>query len=59
MEVQKDKGRKVEHKVVPFTTGYAQLPWRGGMEDQPLWTMSMFDQFMAGERAAAYKQLSK
>jgi hypothetical protein len=58
MEVQKDKGKRVEHKVVPFTTGYA-LPEAGGMLDQPAWLIDMFDFFMAGDRSAVMKELKK
>lgn len=58
MEVQKDKGRRVEHKVLPWTTGYA-LPEPGGMLDQPAWMTDMFDFFVQGERAAMMKELKK
>lgn len=58
MEVQKDKGRRVEHKVLPWTTGYA-LPEPGGMLDQPGWLIDMFDFFVQGERAALLRELKK
>lgn len=58
MEVQKDKGKRVEHKVVPWTTGYA-LPEPGGMLDQPAWLIDMFDFFVQGDRSALMKELKK
>lgn len=58
MEVQKDKGKRVEHKVVPWTIGY-QLPEQGGVLDQPAWLLDMFDSFMYGDRSAAMKEIKK
>jgi hypothetical protein len=48
---------KVENKITEFVTGYSQLPEAGGVLDQPAWLMAMFDQFRAGENAAAAKTL--
>ena len=58
MEVQKDKGKRLEHKLVLFTTGYL-FPAPGGILDQPDWLTTMFDCFMSGERAAAMRELKK
>lgn len=55
--MEKDKGRKVENKIVEFVTGYGQLPESGGVLDQPVWLMSIFDDFRNGENAAAAKNL--
>lgn len=57
LRVEKDKGRKVENKIVEFVTGYGQLPESGGVLDQPVWLMSIFDDFRNGENAAAAKNL--
>lgn len=51
LEVSKDRGKKVEHKVLPFAVGYGNLPEPGGMLDQPHWTMAMFNIFRSGENA--------
>jgi hypothetical protein len=57
MKVEKDRGRKVENKVTEFVTGYSQLPEAGGVLDQPVWLMEIFDRFRAGENAVAVKTL--
>lgn len=57
MRVEKDKGRRVENKVVEFVTGYSQLPEAGGVLDQPVWLMAIFDKFRDGENATAAKNL--
>lgn len=57
MRVEKDRGRKVENKLTEFVTGYAQLPEAGGVLDQPVWLMAIFDQFRSGENAVAAKTL--
>lgn len=49
MELTKDRGKKVEHKVIPFVNGYHSLPEPGGMLDQPNWMMGMFSIFRAAE----------
>lgn len=49
MEVTKDRGKKVEHKIMPFVSGWSALPEAGGLLDQGVWTMAMFDIFRAGE----------
>ena len=49
MEVAKDKGKKVEHKIMPFVSGWSALPEPGGMLDQPVWTMALFNIFRSGE----------
>lgn len=59
MEVKKDKGRRVEHKVIPFVTGLHSLPESGGMLDQPHRLMTFFRYFEAGENLAAFKKLNK
>lgn len=55
--VAMESKNKVEHKIVEFVTGYAQLPEAGGMNDQPVWLMEIFAQFRAGENAVAAKAL--
>ncbi len=57
LRVEKDKGRKAENKIVEFVTGYSQLPEAGGMLDQPVWLLAIFDYFRSGENAAAAKNL--
>jgi hypothetical protein len=59
MEVQKDGGKKIDHKVVRFVTGFSHFPDEGGALDQPCWTIDMFEGFRQGENAAAAKQLAK
>lgn len=58
MKVEKDRGKKVEHKLTEFVTGYSQLPEAGGMLDQPVWLMAILEQCRAGENAVAQKTLS-
>jgi len=59
MRVEKNRGKTVENRTVEFVTGYSQLPVAGGVLDQPVWLMEMFDHFRNGENAAASKTLSK
>ena len=58
MRVEKDKGRKVENKVVYVTTGLHSLPNAGGMLDQPYRLMEFFSLFQQGEQVATQKKLS-
>jgi len=58
IRVEKDRGKRVENKVTEFVTGYSQLPEAGGVLDQPVWVMAVFEQFRAGENAVAAKTLS-
>ena len=55
----KDKGKKIEHRIVRFTTGYHHLPEDGGLLDQPVWTMAMFEQFKQVENHVAMEVLNK
>lgn len=57
VELRKDRGRKVEHKSASVVVGFAQLPDEGGMLDQGVWLMSMFEQFRNGENTSASKKL--
>lgn len=57
LRVEKNKGKSVENKITEFVTGYSQLPEAGGVLDQTVWLMAMFDQFRAGENATAAKTL--
>lgn len=59
IEVTKDGGKRAEHRVVRYVTGFNLLPEAGGVLDQPCWTMDMFEHFRSGENAAAVKQLTK
>lgn len=59
LEVKKNGGKSVEHRVVRFTTGFHALPEAGGLLDQPVWTMEMFERFKSGENLAASKALNK
>ena len=52
-----EKRGKTEHKMTEFVTGFAQLPDAGGVLDQSIWLMEIFDQFKAGENAVAIKAL--
>ncbi len=58
MKVEKNRGKTIENKMTEFVTGFSQLPEAGGVLDQPVWLMSMFDQFRSGENAVAAKTLS-
>jgi hypothetical protein len=58
MRVEKNRGKTVENRMTEFVTGFTQLPEAGGVLDQPVWLMSMFDQFRSGENAVAAKTLS-
>lgn len=58
IRVEKDRGKRVENRVTEFVTGYSVLPEAGGVLDQPVWVMAIFDQFKAGENAVASKTLS-
>jgi hypothetical protein len=58
MKVEKNRGKQIENKLTEFVTGFSQLPEAGGVLDQPVWLMAMFDQFRAGENAVAAKTLS-
>lgn len=49
LEMAKDRGKKVEHKIMPFVSGWSYLPEPGGVLDQGVWTMAMFEIFRAGE----------
>lgn len=48
---------QVEHKIIPYTTGYSTLPEPGGLLDQDNWTMAMFLAFRNGEQKALAKAL--
>lgn len=52
-----EKGKRADHKITEFVTGYSQLPEAGGALDQPVWLMDIFDQFRSGENAVAAKAL--
>jgi hypothetical protein len=41
---------KTQVHIVPFTVGLAQLPYAGGVEDQPYRMMEFFSEFMDAER---------
>ena len=43
--------------MVEYVTGFSQLPCAGGVEDQPVWLMTMFEHFRSGENAVAAKNL--
>lgn len=58
MEVSKDRGRKVEHKVISFTSGLHSLPEEGGLLDQPYRLMEFFALFQYGDNVAAQKKLN-
>lgn len=59
MKIEKSSGKKnnVEHKIIPYTTGYSSLPEPGGLLDQDNWTMAMFMAFRSGERKALGKAI--
>lgn len=52
-----EKNKKVEHKITEFVTGFSVLPEAGGVLDQSVWLMEMFDHFKSGENAVAAKAL--
>ena len=58
MKVEKDKGKRVEHKVVNYTTGLHSLPEEGGVLDQPYRLMEFFSLFQQGDNIAAQKRLN-
>ena len=51
------RGGKVDHKFLEYTTGYAHLPDTGGVLDQSVWLMGMFDHFRQGDAAAYARQM--
>jgi hypothetical protein len=55
LEVEKNK--KTELRVTEFVTGFSQLPAAGGVDDQSVWLMAMFEHFRSGENATASKNL--
>lgn len=54
--LNKDKGKRVEHKVLPMVSGWSALPEEGGMLDQPVWTMAMFNIFRAAENVGVKEE---
>lgn len=58
MRVEKNRGKTVENKLTEFVTGFSHLPEAGGMLDQPVWLMTIFEHFRSGENAVAAKTLS-
>lgn len=52
-------GKRSRHEVISWPTGLHTLPESGGLLDQSAYTILMFDRFLAGERAAAIKRVSK
>jgi hypothetical protein len=59
LHVELPKGKSTQHIVVIWTNGLMQLPWPGGVDEQPFTTMLFFERFIAGDRKAAEKRLSK
>jgi len=49
VELKKNRGKSVEHKIMPFVTGWSALPEPGGVLDQGVWTMAMFEIFRRAE----------
>jgi hypothetical protein len=58
MKVEKNRGKQIENKLTEFVTGFSQLPDAGGVLDQSVWIMAMFEHFRSGENAVAAKTLS-
>lgn len=58
MRVEKDKGKRIEHKVVNFTSGLHSLPDEGAMLDQPYRLMEFFSLFQQGDNVAAQRKLN-
>jgi hypothetical protein len=54
---KKESKNRAEDRFVEVTTGLAQLPEAGGVLDQPVWLMEIFDYFRSGEAAAVEKAL--
>jgi hypothetical protein len=52
-------GGKEEVRFVFMATGLNILPYSGGLLDQPAFVSDAFEQFLAAERVAASKQLTK
>lgn len=59
LRLEKDKGRKVVNNIAPFVVGFAQLPEPGGVLDQGVWMLGMFEAFRSGENANAIERLNK
>ena len=55
--IKVESKNKAENRVTEFVTGYSQLPEAGGVLDQPVWLMAVFDHFRSGENAIAAKTL--
>lgn len=47
----------MRHEIISWPTGFNTLPESGGLLDQDLTTMMLFDAFLAGERQAAIKRM--
>lgn len=56
MSLNKDKGKKVEHKIIPFVSGWSYLPESGGVLDQGVWTMAMFETFRMAENVGVKEE---
>lgn len=54
-----DKTRKGAEKLMPIVwpTGFAQLPYEGGIEDQPHFEMKMMFACMQGEREGIARRM--
>lgn len=54
IEKQKGSGKSAvtEISLIPRTQGYGQLPWQGGILDQPHRLFVFFDAFQAGDAEA-------
>jgi len=57
---QKQKGKDTTvQKLVPFTMGLQNLPFEGGMLDQPHRLLTFFEMFMLGDRIAFNKMANE
>ena len=55
--VEVEKNKRTEIRMTEFVTGFSLLPEAGGVDDQSVWTMAIFESFRAGENAIAAKNL--
>jgi hypothetical protein len=55
--IEVEKNKRTELRMTEFVTGFSLLPDAGGVDDQSVWTMAMFEHFRSGENAVASKNL--
>jgi hypothetical protein len=52
------KDQKKKLMIVPWTTGFAQLPSAGGIDDQDYQRMRIFSEFLRGDRQGSMRLMN-